>query len=439
MASLQWRLVAWLSLAIAVVALVSGMYSYRRAFSEAHELQDAILRQVVGLVRDGRETATQPSRDGESQLRVQRLGPAGADSGALPLAADLPDGLQTVTLPSGSYRVAVLTHADGSRVAVSQATEVRDEIARDTAMHTLRALGVLVPVLALISALLVRGALGPVRRLARHVEQRRETDLQPLALAGLPLEVSPFVEALNRLFADVRRHVEAQQRFVSDAAHEMRSPLAALSLQAERLAEADIGDTARGRLQVLLAGIQRSRHLVEQLLLLARVQVAEPVPGVPPAPASVVAVYRRVLEDLLPLAEAKGIDLGLGEAADLRVPLSEFELFTIIRNLVDNAIRYVPPRGRIDLIGSDAGAFVDLLVTDDGPGIPAEERGRVFDPFYRVLGTEVTGSGLGLSIVKSVVDRAGGTVALEPSMLGARGLCVRVRLPKPGVGGHPAL
>jgi two-component system OmpR family sensor kinase len=229
--------------------------------------------------------------------------------------------------------------------------------------------------------------------------------------------------AINRLLARVAQSMTAQRRFVADAAHELRSPLTALSLQAERLGEADLSGAARDRLIALRCGIERSRNLVNQLLSLARAQAAG---DDPPSSVSVQLVYRRVLEDLMPLAEAKHIDIGVDGEQDVHVRMSEADLLAVVKNLVDNAIRYTPDGGRVDLSVNAAEDRAVLQIKDSGPGIPLAERERVFDPFYRAPGSDDVGSGLGLSIVKAISDRVGAEIRLsfsdEP---GQTGLCIR--------------
>jgi len=239
--------------------------------------------------------------------------------------------------------------------------------------------------------------------------------------------VRPFVRAINRLLGRVAQDLERQRRFVADAAHELRSPLTALSLQAERLQQAPMSDTAQQRLAELRQGIQRGRALLEQLLSLARAQQ----PGETPAAAvSVQGVFRSVLQELMPLAQARQIDLGVVGAQDAQVAVSALDLRTLVKNLVDNAIRYTPVGGRVDLsVGQLAGAVV-LCVEDTGPGIAPAERERVFDAFYRTVGTEPAGSGLGLSIVQAIAQRVGARVSLAWSDDAAqRGLKVQVLLP----------
>ena len=218
--------------------------------------------------------------------------------------------------------------------------------------------------------------------------------------------------------------------------------MTALSLQAEHLANAQMGEMAEQRLSELRAGIERSRHLLEQLLGLARAQeqaytqgseqfegealgqrkIAKPV-------LSVRDIYRETLEDLMPVIDAKSMDIGVLDGPDVQVQMHKLELSTIVKNLVDNAIRYTPAQGQIDLSAKREGEWTVLEVSDSGPGIAVHERARVCEPFYRILGTEQQGSGLGLSIVHTLVKNAGGTLELLDAPGRQNGLLVRVRLP----------
>ena len=439
-ASLQRRLALALVLCIGVVALVAGAFSFATAYDEARELQDDVLLQVALLVDRQRldpvpaaPDAHFKAHDDGTRVIVQRLGavdPAGRhvdDGGVLPIPPTLADGLHTLELGGESFRVLVRTTAAGTRIAVAQESDLRDELAQGSALRTLLPFLVLVPVLLLLVARLVRTMFGPITALAQQVDARAEHDLQPMATHGLPAEVRPFVGAINRLLARVAQAMAAQQRFVADAAHELRSPLAALSLQAERLAQADMSAGARERLAALRQGIERGRRLVDQLLALARAQSAQATQAA--APVSVQRAFRQVLEGLMPLAEARAIDIGVEGAQDVQLRVAERDLHTLLRNLVDNAIRHTPEGGRVDLgVRTTAGAVV-LSVRDTGAGIAPEERERVFDPFYRVPGSGPIGSGLGLSIVRAVAERIGASVRLDYSDAAQRtGLVVEVSL-----------
>ncbi|NWE72796.1 two-component sensor histidine kinase, partial [Pseudomonas gingeri] len=193
------------------------------------------------------------------------------------------------------------------------------------------------------------------------------------------------------------------------------------------LAAAELSPDARERLVPLQRGIERGKSLIDQLLALATAQSTSTTPA---APISVHGIYRRVLEDLLPLAELKQIDVGVEGEQDMRVSLNEIDLLALVRNLVDNAIRYTPQGGRVDLSVSAEQGGVLLQVRDNGPGIAIEERERVFDPFYRSLGNTEVGSGLGLSIIKAIAERTGARIRLGYSdEVRQRGLSVSVWLP----------
>ena len=419
--SLQFRLSAWLSLIILVVALAAGIFSFVSAYQEAIELQDDQLRQMAALINRQHLPATltvskddAPDSDPESHVVVQllqhnsqALGPA---SELANLPVDMPDGIQTVTVQHLSWRLFVKVLGSGSRIAVGQQTAVRDEIARDSALRTLMPFLILVPILLLLVGDLIRKMFKPLKRVASDLDQRSEQDLREITDTHLPSEIRPFVVAINRLLSRVTQSVATQRRFVTDAAHELRSPLTALSLQAERLEAADMSVEARERLSSVRHGIQRMRGLLDQLLTLARVQ--ESSRGQSEA-VSVQQILHQTLEDMMPLAESKNIDIGVVSEADATVLANELDLKTLIKNLVGNAIRYSPDGGRIDLSIRTSESSVIFQVDDTGPGIPPEERERVFDPFYRVLGNDEMGSGLGLSIVRAIANRIGAEVRLD--------------------------
>ena len=423
--SIQRKLSFSLSVAILVIGSLAGIFSFVSAFQEANELQDDTLRQVAALF-DRQKLAPHreqdhsqlPITDEETRVVVQHLADSahvvglGDGEPILPLPSNLHDGLQTVEIEGENFRVLVKLTQLGERLAVAQETGVRDENARDSALRTLMPLLVLLPVLLLLVADLVRKMFRPIAQLSADLDARSEEDLQPMAQGGLPIEVRPFAAAINRLLGRVDMSMQAQRRFVADAAHELRSPLTAMSLQAERLAEAEMSAQAHERLAALQRGIERGRDLLEQLLTLAK---AQSTADQPQSPVSVQGIYRRVLEDLMPLAEAKHIDIGVEGAQDARVLVSELDLVALVKNLVDNAIRYTPDGGRVDLSVAVRKNCALLQIQDSGPGISTEERTRVFDPFYRTLGTDQVGSGLGLSIVKAIADRIGAEVQLAYS------------------------
>lgn len=422
--SLQFRLSVWLSGVILLIAVAGGIFSFMNAFYEANELQDDQLRQIAALMDrhefalpNAKAQASEPVSDADSRVIVQSLPRPGdrqvPDGQGLTVPADLPDGMQTRVIGGETWRVFIKTRASGTRIAVVQQTTVRDETARDSALRTIMPLIVLVPVLLMVVGLLVKQMFQPMKRLASEVDQRSEQDLGALSHTALPSEIIPFVVAINRLLSRVEGSMAMQRRFIANAAHELRSPLTALSLQAERFEATEMPDQAKERLAILKSGIQRARALLDQLLTFARVQETPAANSQAALPrVSMQRVMRQVLEDLMPLAESKSIDIGVLDGTDVELAVNELDLYTLVKNLVDNAIRYTPFGGRVDLSVQADNGQTSLRVDDAGPGIPEVERDRVFDPFYRVLGSKEMGSGLGLSIVKTIAARIGATVSL---------------------------
>ena len=384
-------------------------------------------------VPQGRDSVRATDSDPESRVYVQLLSAPlsnGVDGFSKPLLAlpqNLPDGMQTVRIGAEAYRVLIRTLGSGERLAVAQETAVRDEIARDSALRTLLPFLILIPVLMLVVAVLVRKIFKTVTDLSIEIDQRSEQGLHPIVPEPLPAEIRPFVAAINRLLGRVGQSMELQRRFVADAAHELRTPLTALSLQAEWLANTEMSANAHERLMTLRQGIERARALLDQLLTLARAQATTGMPG---TTVSLRHVYRRVLEDLMPLAEEKGIDIGVVGDLDAYLFANEVDVTTLVKNLVDNAIRYTPPGGRVDLSLLSSNSVITLVIEDSGPGIPEAERERVFDPFYRILGSDEIGSGLGLSIVQTISARMGAEVNLGFASEQSRsGLRVMVTFP----------
>lgn len=438
--SVQLRLSVTLSLAILLVALLASVFAFVSAFEEAHEQQDDTLRQVAMLFDRQQMTLQYPQGpaidgdDEESRVIIQYLGDGQHATGAtdealpLPFPTTLTDGLSTVEVAGEAFRVLVRSTAQGQRIAVAQEQDARDKDARESAWRSLLPFLILFPVLLLVVGDLVRKLFRPIGVLAAEIDQRAEQELHPIQEQHLPTEVRPFVVAINRLLARVAQSMDSQRRFVADAAHELRSPMTALSLQAERLAVTEMLPATRERFDPLSRGIERGRKLIDQLLSLAAAQSTSERAQ---TRLSVHELYRQVLEDLLPLAERKQIDIGVDSPQDAHVVFNELDLFTLVKNLVDNAIRYTPAGGRIDLSVQATPGAVHLQIKDSGPGIAGEEQARVFDPFYRSLGTDEAGSGLGLSIVKAIAERTGARVELAFSDPAAqRGLCVSVWIPE---------
>ncbi|HQR48981.1 MAG TPA: ATP-binding protein [Steroidobacteraceae bacterium] len=438
MNSLRARLLAWLLAAVLLVGVAGGFVLYRNALAEANAFFDYHLRETAMLLRDQAYGFAPPeglpqevpqydfvvqvwSLDGQRLYLSQ-------PTAALPAATTL--GFSTVDSRSGRWRVFGIL-ARGHVIQVAQALKVREERAARLALSTLKPFGVLVPVLALLIWWIVGWSLRPLGALADSVRARSPSALDPLPTDRLPDEVRPLVDALNDLLSRLGAALQHERAFIADAAHELRSPLTALSLQLQALAAAGSDEERHEAAMRLRAGVVRATRLVEQLLTLARHQRA---PAAADAPVSLDDVVRGIVSELLPLADAKRIDLGVTRA-DPAVALGDSDgLHVLVRNLVDNAIRYTPEGGRVDVaVLHEASGGVSrpvLEVCDTGPGIPPDERERVFDRFYRLAGATAAGSGIGLAIVKAIAEQHGARVELSAGAAG-RGLRARVVFPGP--------
>jgi two-component system, OmpR family, sensor kinase len=432
--SLRNRLLAGLVGAVVLVGALGAWLSYRIARAEADAFFDAQLRETALLLRDevqvfpggARVPRAVPeydfivqvwSRDG---VRVYLSRPHEFVPG---LTAP---GLSTVRTRRTSWRVFGVD-TGGGVIQVAQPMDVRERRAARLALRSLAPFAVLVPMLSILIAWIVARTVRPVRGFADALRRRRPDDFEPVAVAGLPDEVRPVADALNELLGRLRAALDRERAFLADAAHELRTPLTALDLQAQAAVEARAEDRATA-LSDLRAGIARVARLVEQLLAIAREQHGTAAAAVP---LDLDELVRRTVADFVPLAEAAGIDLGIDSADAVRVTGDADALRRLLGNLLDNAVRYTPAGGRVDVaVGRAAGtpACAVVTVTDTGPGIPAGELERVFDRFHRVPGTAGTGSGLGLALARSIAGRHGGEVLLEGGP-GGQGLRAVLLLP----------
>ncbi|MEG1834161.1 MAG: ATP-binding protein [Burkholderiaceae bacterium] len=421
--SLQLRLSLWIAAFIAMAGLVGGAISFVLAYDDAHEMQDDQLQQIAELLvatRAWPERSRLPKIkgiDSDQRVVVERLP---ADPAAR-------KGLRTLDLDDHTWRAYERELPGGDRLRVRQRTELRDEIALAAGERTLAPLLAMIPLLILVVMLVVRNTFKPVVALARQLDRASASHPEPLPQTDVPREIAPFVASINGLLLRVSDTMERQRRFVADAAHELRSPVTALSLQAENLEQAEMSAAARERFLPLKQGLARTRALLEQLLTMARAQAES---GAVAQVTELDRVVREVVRDLYPQAEAKGIDLGVERIEPVRVRGGAFELATLMRNAIDNAIRYSPAGARVDVSVYAAAAQAVFQVVDGGPGIDPGERTRVFDPFYRIAGSGEQGSGLGLSIVRGLADRLGGQVSLsDVTAPGTTGLVFTYRQP----------
>ena len=427
--SLQVRISIALILMFLPLSIIAGAFSYYQTYHETEELQDDLLRQTAAYINPKTTDYTQIGS--ENHILIQTFG----QEDTVPLSNTLGEGFHTIKGgvddddddDDDEYRAYIRQTPQG-KIAVLQETEYRDDLAATAAYQSVLPLLIALPLMILLTVWITYRAMRPVKTLSASLGQRRSDDLSPLDGEGVPSEIQGFVTAINQLLQRTGENIRRQQRFIADAAHELRSPLTALSLQAERLTKLPQSDEAREQTGLILQSIQRNRHLLEQLLTHARAQGSETQRNL--TDISLQAQFRRVLQELMPLALNKQQDIGVAVENDIRIRADDTEIYTLIKTFTDNAIRYTPAGGRIDIGFSETPTTLTIWVEDDGPGIPVAERSRVTDAFYRILGTEQQGTGLGLSIADAIAKRYGGKLILADSRNFAHGLLIQAELNK---------
>jgi len=440
MSSIRRQLIVGLLLAVGAGGIVAAGWTYVAARDEANALFDYHLEQIAWSMRDHsftRELIPPPSAgELENDFVIQIWDRSGVEiylsRPYVEVPGYTPPGFSNQRAGKADWRV-FSVQVRGRVIQVAQPMRVRERLAAVLALRAAAPIGLLVPLLVALVWIIVGRGLRPLEAIARAVRARDSTSLAPLPVENLPAELAPLVGELNSLLTRLGGAFELQRRFVADAAHELRSPLTALRLQAQ-LAERAVDAPARARaLAELKSGVERATRTVEQLLTLAR-QGPEPRRAAR-EPVDLVALAQAVVTEFAELAAQKNIDLGLGRAEPAGVEGDPAGLHALLANLVDNALRYTPPGGTVDVdVGLEEGAAF-VAVSDSGPGIPEEERARVFDRFYRVPGSGALGSGLGLSIVSEIAARHAAAVTLDARPGG--GLVVRVRFPAPRAGRAP--
>ncbi|MEO8925171.1 MAG: ATP-binding protein [Caldimonas sp.] len=429
MTSIRVRLLVSLLALLALAAAAMGIVTYRNVLGETEAIFDYQLQQMALSLRDqGEIAAAQVDNFADTRLDfVVQIWTVDGRSiyqsrphSTLPARALL--GLATLDVDGRAWRT--FSVATGDRVIqIAQPVEIRSRLAARAAWRSILPLLLMAPLAAIGIWWLAARNLAPLDRLAGEVRSRDEQSLAPLAVGGLPDEVSPLARALNALLERLRHSLDTQRAFVADAAHELRSPLTALKLQLELLRRAGSDAERKAAGDAIGAGIDRATRLVEQLLALARSE-----PGAAPAlkeRIDLVELVRTAVAETIPFARSRGVRFELVAVAPAFVAAEAASLALLVRNLVDNAARYSPSGSQVDVAVTSVPGHVLLRIDDAGPGIAEAERERVFDRFYRRAEHDELGSGLGLAIVKSVAATHGAAVTLDRSPAG--GLRVDVR------------
>lgn len=417
-ASIRSRIVFTLVAALAVAGFVASMATYYSTRLELSTIFDDQLKQTALEIVERHKTDVSDvyvigqtsrfqvliqvydSRDNQLYLSQKRS--------PLPIAENV--GFSTIETASGDEWRQYVTTVGTRIIQVAQPVSIRSEIAVNASMRILQPTLIMMLFLAIAIWFVIVQALQSLNKTARAVAQRSPSSLEPISTEGLPFEVKSLVTSINRLMERLSDSLSAQQRFASDAAHELRTPLAAITLQAQLLSRAKTPEDKIKYISRLQQGVARATRLVEQLLTIARLDpdsTQKPLQEV-----SIDVLAHSVVEDLSANAQAKRIKLTADTSPTLAMALPD-ALRLMMTNLADNAIRYTPEGGRIEISVHPIGHTVRIAVTDTGPGIAVEERQRVFERFYRALGTKVSGTGLGLAIVSRIVQMHHGSIQVE--------------------------
>ncbi len=431
--SLRRRLSWWQSLSVLAAGLVAASASFVLALDEATDSQDAQLEQVASALsrqafeRLPPEQLPKDVEEAETRFVIAPLGSSQGSGDAavnFALPSNLAEGLHTIRHKGVGWRVMVSRDSSNRRFAVAQTLNARNEDALSTALFVLIPLALLIPTLLVGVRISIARAFAPLDELSRQADRVDGSNPNPLAADIAPAELKSFIGAVNRLLVRLADTLDQQRRLISNAAHELRSPVAALTLQAENIRAAPLDEESAHRLTALRGGLERIAQLIEQLIGFARLQ------STVKRPATVLrfdSTVRAAIESVMPLAIEKGIDLGCPRLEPVHIFGTADDAYALVRNVVDNAVRYTPRGGTVDVSLQADGHSACLTVEDSGPGIAPADFDRVFEPFVRVLGSGESGSGLGLSIARGAAETMGGFIELANRSTPPGGLRVTYR------------
>ncbi|MEJ8846922.1 sensor histidine kinase [Variovorax rhizosphaerae] len=446
--SLRTRLLLWLITLHVIAAVATAWFSFGAYGRMVHTFMDDQMRLVAESRAGNRKPGPLQALDAaDVQVHGAVVVQEWSADGAVPLASGYPvaavplqqtPGFADVRSGPGegqSWRVFTVPEdaeqPDRPRVQVLQSEAFRQKRIAKRALYEGLPLALMLPATLLMLWLIVSATSRALRGVAREVAAQDERSVAELPLARVPDEIGPLVAAFNTLLARLRNAFVAQRRFVQDAAHELRTPMAAIGLQLENLRGHVPRGEASERFSQLEAGVTRAQHLIEQLLQLSRQEGAI---NDARAPVDVAALLRESLGQRMMLADQRSVDVGFDGRIAPVLDASRTDLHSVFDNLVDNALRHTPEGGVVDvrLHAIDGRAVVDVV--DDGPGIAPQWRDQVFDRFFRVPGTPPGGSGLGLAIAQAAAARQGLRIELRDRMEdgeGTNGLIARVHLLTP--------
>ena len=436
MRSLRVQLLAWLIALYAATAAVTIFFNYRQYDSNINGFWDGQMR-TLAVSYAGRASAgaSLPPFRRVDDYAVQHHGSdivqfwsvdgklRGTSLPVPGLGLQPGEGFRTVRRGDHRWRVFTLDSAP-LRVQIVESGDIRRRVVWDMTWDSAKPIVYVAPISIAMLWLVVYAALRPMTQLVRALSAQDERNLAELSPRRVPRELLPLIQSMNGLLRRMRGAFDSQRRFVADAAHELRTPVTAVKLQIENL-RGKVDRNAAEELQELEAGVERMHRVVRQLLQLAR-QEGAPEEG-PEQSLDIGTVAKDSVRSFVPLAETRAVDLGMGEVQAVSARLDPNQLRIVLDNLVDNAVRYTPPGGRVDVSVREAEGMVVIDVSDTGPGIPSDDLEKVFSRFYRVRATGAEGSGLGLAIARAAAERCRSSIELCNRPASA-GLTARVRI-----------
>ncbi len=429
MKTIRSQLLIYLLTGVMLSLAIAGGTLFLKMRKESSELFDAQLKQIAHNIPVplSIEAMDNDSIEPEDHFVVQvwdeqqHLSYNSDNTVNLPLYPKV--GFKTVQFQDEQWHI-YSRSKQNLTIQVAQPTRVRQELAAKIAFRSLFPLLTLIPVLAGLIWIIVGRSLKPLHVFTEAVKRRSPEALQPLSLEGLSPEVIPVGDALNELLAKLELSLKAQRAFIADAAHELRTPLAALKLQLQLVERAEDEKHRLVALEKLHGRLDRANHLVHQLLTLARHEPDSE--GKKIQIVDLRQLTEQAIIDFYPLALSKNIEIGLDtDLTNANILANNDDLRILLNNIIDNAVRYTPTGGVIEINIQEAENSIILKITDDGPGINEQEKRRAFDRFYRCEASEGCGSGLGLSIVKNIVDQYSANIELNDNPAG-HGLVVSI-------------